>query len=92
MVVAGPPNTKEAFAQSGSWVDVRDTALAHVLALEKDEAGGQRIITSSGALHANQTYPLRVIQLYFLIQGVMFGKNGVCLKIQLIFKINSFDS
>ena len=32
-------------------MDVRDTALAHVLALEKDEAGGQRIITSCGVFH-----------------------------------------
>ena len=28
---------------------MRDTALGHVLALEKDAAGGQRIITASGA-------------------------------------------
>ena len=37
MVVADSPKTKEAFSESksGSWVDVRDTALAHVLALEK---------------------------------------------------------
>ena len=55
MVITGFPNTKEAFSESYSWVDVRDTALAHVLALEKDEAGGQRIITSAGALHFNLT-------------------------------------
>ncbi|KAI0088796.1 NAD(P)-binding protein [Irpex rosettiformis] len=30
------------------WVDVRDVALAHVLALQKEEAGGERIIVSSG--------------------------------------------
>ncbi|KAF8798337.1 NAD(P)-binding protein [Phlegmacium glaucopus] len=47
MVVADSPKTKEALSQSTSWVDVRDTALAHVLALEKDAAGGQRIITTS---------------------------------------------
>jgi len=53
MVVADSPKTKEALSQSTSWVDVRDTALAHVLALEKDAAGGQRIITTAGALHVN---------------------------------------
>ncbi|KAI6037909.1 hypothetical protein EDC04DRAFT_2082589 [Pisolithus marmoratus] len=36
-------------AQSGTcWVDVRDVAKAHCLSLEKQEAGGERIIVSSG--------------------------------------------
>ncbi|KDR70025.1 hypothetical protein GALMADRAFT_255392 [Galerina marginata CBS 339.88] len=48
MVVAETPKTKETLSASNSWVDVRDTALAHVLALEKEEAGGERIITSGG--------------------------------------------
>lgn len=30
------------------WVDVRDTALAHVLAIQKEAAGGQRILVNSG--------------------------------------------
>jgi len=47
-VVADSPKTKEALSDSNSWVDVRDTALGHVLALEKEAAGGQRIITASG--------------------------------------------
>ncbi|KAJ7813659.1 D-lactaldehyde dehydrogenase [Mycena olivaceomarginata] len=33
----------------GCWVDVRDIALAHVLALQKQEAGGERTIISAGA-------------------------------------------
>ena len=51
MVVADSPKTKEDLSESdlNSWVDVRDTALGHVLALEKEAAGGQRIITASGA-------------------------------------------
>lgn len=32
----------------GSYVDVRDVASANVLALEKGEAGGQRILVSTG--------------------------------------------
>ena len=48
-VVADSPKTKEDLSDSNSWVDVRDAALGHVLALEKDAAGGQRIITASGA-------------------------------------------
>ena len=47
-VVSDSPKTKETLSESNSWVDVRDTALGHVLALEKDAAGGQRIITASG--------------------------------------------
>jgi len=30
------------------WVDVRDLAEAHALALEKEAAGGERIIVSAG--------------------------------------------
>ncbi|KAJ4474488.1 D-lactaldehyde dehydrogenase [Lentinula aciculospora] len=32
----------------GGWVDVRDIALAHVLALQKQEAGGERLLISKG--------------------------------------------
>ncbi|KAH9855693.1 NAD-P-binding protein [Lenzites betulinus] len=39
----------ESLANNGSsYVDVRDLALAHVLALKKQEAGGERIIVSAG--------------------------------------------
>ena len=31
-----------------AWVDVRDLAEAHALALETEEAGGNRIIVASG--------------------------------------------
>ncbi|KAF8959850.1 hypothetical protein BDZ97DRAFT_1836214 [Flammula alnicola] len=48
VVVSENPKTKAALSDSNSWVDVRDTALGHVLALEKAEAGGERIITVSG--------------------------------------------
>ena len=47
-VVSDSPKTKEILSESNSWVDVRDTALGHVLALEKNAAGCQRIITASG--------------------------------------------
>ena len=50
-VVADTPKSKEALSDSYSWVDVRDAALAHVLALETEAAGGERIITSGGACH-----------------------------------------
>ncbi|KAF8060711.1 D-lactaldehyde dehydrogenase [Lyophyllum atratum] len=35
--------------QGSAWIDVRDVAEAHVLALEKEEAGGERIIISAGS-------------------------------------------
>ncbi|KAH6903380.1 D-lactaldehyde dehydrogenase [Coprinopsis sp. MPI-PUGE-AT-0042] len=47
-VVSDKPKTEQALAFSSSWVDVRDLADAHVLALEKDAAGGERIIVSAG--------------------------------------------
>lgn len=47
-VVDGSKNTKEDLSDSTSWIDVRDAALAHVLSLEKTEAGGERIIITEG--------------------------------------------
>lgn len=36
-------------AQTGTcWIDVRDVAEAHALALEKEAAGGERIIINAG--------------------------------------------
>ncbi|KAJ7749708.1 D-lactaldehyde dehydrogenase [Mycena metata] len=39
----------EGLTTGGSWIDVRDLALAHVRALQKAEAGGERIIVCAGA-------------------------------------------
>ncbi|KAJ7479840.1 D-lactaldehyde dehydrogenase [Mycena latifolia] len=38
-----------AAAGGGCWVDVRDLALAHVRALQREAAGGERIIIAAGA-------------------------------------------
>jgi len=45
------PKTKEGMATSGAWVDVRDLADAHVLALEKAEVAGERTIVASGLFY-----------------------------------------
>ncbi|KAH6903379.1 D-lactaldehyde dehydrogenase [Coprinopsis sp. MPI-PUGE-AT-0042] len=47
-VVSDKPKTEQALAASRSWVDVRDLADGHVLALEKEAAGGERIIVVAG--------------------------------------------
>ncbi|KAH9487432.1 Putative uncharacterized oxidoreductase [Psilocybe cubensis] len=47
-VVDGRNITKEDLSDSTCWIDVRDAALAHVLSLEKPEAGGERIIITEG--------------------------------------------
>jgi len=39
---------KELLAASGNWVDVRDVAKVHALALSNPKAGGERFIVSSG--------------------------------------------
>lgn len=49
MVVGTDPRSKEVLASSNFWIDVRDLADAHVLALEKEAAGGERIIVAEGA-------------------------------------------
>jgi len=41
-------DVKELGVQGGDWVDVRDLAEAHVLAIEKEKAGGERLIISEG--------------------------------------------
>jgi nucleoside-diphosphate-sugar epimerase len=41
--------TKEGLSFAASWVDVRDVAQGHVLALQKEAAGGERIILSEGS-------------------------------------------
>lgn len=38
----------ELVASVNSWVDVRDIAQAHVVALQKPKAGGERILVSVG--------------------------------------------
>jgi hypothetical protein len=58
MVVADSPKTKEALSDSQGWVDVRDTALGHVLALEREAAGGQRIFTVAGTYYDILIYPV----------------------------------
>jgi nucleoside-diphosphate-sugar epimerase len=51
-------NDEEVVDGRWSWVDVRDIAEAHVVALEKPEAGGERILFSAGKLPP----PPRVIE------------------------------
>ncbi|CAA7267197.1 unnamed protein product [Cyclocybe aegerita] len=48
LVSESPEEKDELSHWSCGWVDVRDTALAHVMALEKEAAGGERIMTPSG--------------------------------------------
>ncbi|KAI5815642.1 hypothetical protein BZA77DRAFT_315615 [Pyronema omphalodes] len=47
---------KEKLAPSGGyvWVDVRDVALAHVEAMEREEAGGKRFFLVEGSYFSNQ--------------------------------------
>ncbi|KAI0040437.1 D-lactaldehyde dehydrogenase [Auriscalpium vulgare] len=46
--ISGKKATKAELEREGNWVDVRTVAAAHVAAAQKAEAGGQRIITSTG--------------------------------------------
>jgi len=41
---------------TGSWIDVRDCALGHVLSLEKSAAGGERIIVSAPGMFPEHSY------------------------------------
>ena len=41
-------NLETAAIQGSSWIDARDLAIAHMKAIEKEEAGGERIIVAQG--------------------------------------------
>ncbi|KAF9442585.1 hypothetical protein P691DRAFT_779323 [Macrolepiota fuliginosa MF-IS2] len=67
VIVADGPKSQELSYTSNAWVDVRDAALAHVLALQKEAAGGERIVFSAGSfvwqewldiVNTIQPYPL----------------------------------
>lgn len=47
-VVAGKLSNEALASASNCWIDVRDLANAHVLAAEKEAAGGERMIVASG--------------------------------------------
>lgn len=50
--------TEKDLGQIGNWVDVRDVADAHVLALSKPEAGGERFIVAGGRLNGQDIVDL----------------------------------
>ena len=50
IVVEDGLKPKDKLSDSFAWVDVRDVALAHILALEKEEAGNERIIVCAGSV------------------------------------------
>jgi nucleoside-diphosphate-sugar epimerase len=53
--------TNEFLAATGTcWIDVRDLANAHVISLEKEAAGGERIIVSAGTA-SESFYDRRII-------------------------------
>lgn len=43
-----PWTPEELISLGQAWVDVRDLSEAHAVALEKQEAGGQRILVATG--------------------------------------------
>ncbi|KDQ65079.1 hypothetical protein JAAARDRAFT_247410 [Jaapia argillacea MUCL 33604] len=47
-IVKGSKDAKQLSSMGNSWIDVRDLALAHALAIQKEAAGGNRFIVSGG--------------------------------------------
>ena len=50
MITSTTPKSRNELLDSNAWVDVRDVALGHALALERPEAGNERIIVAAGVL------------------------------------------
>lgn len=64
---------KDAVPDTGvfAWVDVRDVALAHVLAIEKPALGGKRLFATAGYFsnRYGRTFPSQCPELYLSPQG-----------------------
>lgn len=56
-----------------SWIDVRDLAEAHVRSLEKEEAGGERIIVSGGTCIRASMILVMFIELICLLSNFAPG-------------------
>ncbi|KAI0062404.1 NAD(P)-binding protein [Artomyces pyxidatus] len=68
----------------GDWVDVRDSALLHVLSLEKEEIGGERLINTNGTFAWQDLYdPL--IEAGYDVPGKSTKGAGANKSIQAIF-------
>jgi len=64
-------------AWQASWIDVRDLARAHTLALEKEEAGGRRFLLSSGPYIWQDWYDtVNSLQIPGLPDSVPIGDPG----------------
>ena len=48
MITSTTPKSRSELLDSNTWVDVRDVALGQALALERPEAGNERIIVAAG--------------------------------------------
>lgn len=67
-VLRGTKTPEQLATFHDSWVDVRDVADAHVNALERPEAGGQRFIVSAGEFSRPRA-SLRSFMAYMASQG-----------------------
>ena len=67
--------SEEELLSGGSWVDVRDVAEAHVVALEKEEAADERILVSAPAV-ANQEF-IEAAKRAAASLGIKGVQNGV---------------
>ena len=79
MLTATNPKPKDELLASNSWVDVRDVALGHVLALERPAAGGERIVVAGGERAMSLIYYSRAADIGQCagLQGHTSGRNGV---------------
>ena len=86
-VIANTPKTKEGLGVpgGGAWVDVQDVAEAHVRALEREAAGGERITASAGECQVfdimgmrRTEYSLRLVQLARMDRYRTYRGPGYC--------------
>ncbi|KAI0314138.1 D-lactaldehyde dehydrogenase [Amylostereum chailletii] len=81
-IVLGKKDDAALSAPGSAWIDVRDLGLAHVLAGQKAEAGGERIIVSAGPYYwqeivdvANEIQPAPIENLPKGVPGATKGKE-----------------
>lgn len=82
-VVAGKLSNEALASSSNCWIDVRDLAVAHVLAAEKEAAGGERMIVAAGCYWWQDLGTLRS---FFVLFTILFLStlNGLFLLVSAV--------
>ncbi|KAF8148653.1 hypothetical protein B0H34DRAFT_736433 [Crassisporium funariophilum] len=84
------PNT--VLCVSYCYIDMCDLVLAHVLALAKEEAGGERIIVAAGATTWQESCNFVILQFQHLFLSGFLPRGNIRIKKEILFEYNTAKS